>query len=164
MNPWQTKRHEALDAYHADDAYNALSLFQEALNLANNPVDQADINLWIASCMRRLGQLDQALETVNDVEEESFMLPPSTQRRLKHVRADIYLDMNRYKDAFNIYQDLLQQANSYDDLVYLDHRIHDAIYSFEYFQEHRTVANWKQTLQNKLAEVLAFFINPDDKS
>lgn len=165
MNPWQIKLNEAISEYHDDDVQEAQSLFQEAHDLADTPVDQARVKLWFASCMRKIGQFEEALIELEGVEKAGLILLPGDQNRLDQIRADIYLGMQRFQEAFSIYNALLQRAETYDDLRYLDHLIHDAIYQFEDFQTHGTVQNWKQTLQEKLSKAMEFFsdITGDDE-
>ncbi len=147
-------RNDALDSYHSDHVVDAMKKFAELAKMAESPEEKADVQLWIASSHRKLRHFNEALEILDDVEAEDLKITPRMYNRTLLIRADIFSDMCRFEDAFEIYTKLLNFTSSYDDMYYLDLRIEETLHQYEFFKEHGPLDEWKARLFEKIHNAL----------
>lgn len=151
---WREKYRAAVDLYHEQQFEQSLEMFTELSQSAFNVLDDIDSQIWIATCLHRLDRVPEARAVLDTVTDEYVELNGSSRSRAFYLSASIYVSEGMFDRAFSIYKQLVEEENSYEELSYLDMLIDDAARSYDYYQRHGTVSQWKSKLLDTVDSVL----------
>lgn len=125
----------ALDALHQGKASEALTVFKRAENINTNVLFEKLIPLAISSCYWILGDIDKAIETIENLQKKFNYINPNTLTTLGYF----YLLKNNFEKAEELTNNALKDNNEYapawDNLGQIYYKKGDNKKAKEYFEK-----------------------------